>query len=81
MPEKTHVGFKGTMKFLGWIIGAIIVIFDFIVNWLPATAITTTMIAKILTEAAVAAIGVPAVFYIGDILWTLAHKFKELIFE
>jgi len=78
LPEKDiHVGFKGTWKFIGWIIGAIIIIFDLIMNWIPAKEITSLMITKVLLIAAVAAIGVPAIFYIADILWTLAHKVKE----
>ena len=79
--EKTHVGFKGTWKFIGWLLGAIIIIFEMIMNWIPAETITSAMIVKVLLIAAVAFIGVPAMAYIADILWALAHKMKELIME
>jgi len=74
-----HVGFKGTWKFFGWLLGAIIIIFEMIMNWIPAATITPEMIVKVLIVAAVTGIGVPAIYYIADILWTLAHKVKELI--
>jgi len=48
-------------------------------NWIPAATITPEMIVKVLIVAAVTGIGVPAIYYIADILWTLAHKVKELI--
>lgn len=79
--EKTHVGFKGTWKFFGWIIGLIIILFELLMNWIPATAITPAMIVKVLIIAAVTGLGIPAIYYIADIVWALAHKMKELIME
>ena len=83
MPEEEtpHVGFKGTWKFIGWMIGAVVIIFDMIMNWIGATAITPSMVVKVMTIAAVTGIGIPAIFYIADIIWTLAHKVKETIFK
>jgi len=48
-------------------------------NWIPAVTITADMITKVLIIAAVCGIGVPAMFFIADIVWTLAHKVKELL--
>ena len=83
MPEEEtpHVGFKGTWKFIGWMIGVVIIIFDMIMNWIPATTITAEMITKVLIIAAATGIGIPAIFYVADIIWTLAHKVKETIFK
>jgi len=81
MPEKTsHAGFKGTMKFTGWLLGIVAIIFEIVMNWIPATSITPTMIVKVLVIAAVTGIGVPAMFYIADVLWALANSVKEKIF-
>ena len=83
MPEEEtpHVGFKGTWKFIGWMIGAVIIIFDMIMNWIPAEIITSEMITKVLVIAAATGIGIPAIFYIADIIWTLANKVKETIYK
>ena len=80
MAEEKHIGFKGTAKFVGWMIGLVVIIFDFLVNWIPAKTIGAAMIAKILIIAATAGLGVPAIFYIADAFWSLADKVKEKIF-
>ena len=80
MPENKHLGFKGTAKFIGWLIGAVVIIFEFLMNWIPAETVTPAMVVKVLVIAAVSAVGVPALFYIGDLLWSLADKVKEAIF-
>lgn len=81
LPENNkHVGYKGTAKFVGWMIGLVAIIFEFIMNWIPTTEITGAMITKVLLIAVVAAIGVPAMFYISDIFWSFADKIKETIF-
>ena len=83
MPEKEdiHIGFKGTAKFLGWIIGFIYAIFDILKNWIPATTVTMDMVSNLLIGVSVCALGIPAIFYVADIVWTLAHKVKERIFS
>jgi len=80
MAEEKHVGFKGTAKFVGWMIGLVVIIFDFIYNWIPAETITTAMITKILMIAVTTGIGVPAILYVADILWSFADKVKEKLF-
>jgi len=79
LAEEVHLGWKATWKFIGWIIGIVIIIFEMIMNWIPAVTITADMITKVLIIAAVCGIGVPAMFFIADIVWTLAHKVKELL--
>ena len=83
MPEKEdiHIGFKGTAKFLGWMLGFIYAIFVLIKNWIPAATITMDMISNLLVGVTTCVLGIPAIFYVGDIIWTLAHKVKERIFS
>ena len=82
MAEQKHVGFKGTAKFVGWMIALVVIIFEFLCNWIPHTdSITPAMVSKVLIIAATAGIGVPAILYIADVLWSLADKVKEKLFS
>jgi hypothetical protein len=61
-------------------IGIVVIIFEFLVNWIPASSISSDMISKVLIIAATTGIGVPAILYVADILWSLADKVKEKLF-
>lgn len=72
-----HVGFKTVALIIGWLLGAIWTILDFIVNWLGGVTVTT--ITNWLLGLIACIILFPLFAYIAHILWKFAYTVEDLI--
>lgn len=75
--EVKHVGFKTVALILGWLLGAVWTILDFLVNWL--NGVDMTVITNWLLGLVACIVLFPIFAYIAHILWKFAYKVEDLI--